>query len=191
MNNPIIKRDDYLVWIDLEMTGLEIKYDVILEIATIITDGNLNLIAHGPHMVINQPDTILDHMNEWCKKTHGVSGLTRASQESTISIQQAEEETLEFVKLFCKKNSARLAGNSVWQDRIFLQKYMPTLLDYFNYRLIDVSSIKEVIKRWYPTNNNINFTKADNHRALQDIEQSIEELKHYRKHFFIDTNQGE
>ncbi|HEX2977534.1 MAG TPA: oligoribonuclease [Candidatus Babeliales bacterium] len=185
MNKAIIKRDDYLVWIDLEMTGLEIQYDVILEVATIITDGNLNLIAHGPHLVIHQPDSILDHMNEWCKKTHGASGLTRASQESNITTEQAEAETLEFVKLFCKPNSARLAGNSVWQDRIFLQKYMPVLLNYFNYRLIDVSSIKEVIKRWYPTNEKINFQKADNHRALEDIEQSIKELQHYRTNFFI------
>ena len=182
---PLVLRDDYLVWIDLEMSGLEVQTDVILEIATIITNGNLEVIAHGPHLVINQPDLILETMNDWCKRQHGLSGLTKAVQESNITLQEAEEQTLEFVKLFCKPNTARLCGNSVWQDRIFLQKYMPTFLNYCNYRLIDVSSIKEVVKRWYPTNEAIYFAKSDSHRALDDIQASIDELKHYRAHFFI------
>ncbi|OQA34318.1 MAG: Oligoribonuclease [Candidatus Dependentiae bacterium ADurb.Bin331] len=185
MNNQIIKRDDYLVWIDLEMTGLLVEQDVILEIATIITDNNLSVVATGPHLIISQPEIVLQTMNEWCKKQHGLSGLTKAVLESVITLEQAQEETLEFIKLFCKPNSARLCGNSVWQDRIFLQKYMPLLLNYFHYRLVDVTSIKEVLRRWYPANQYLEFKKTDTHRALTDIQESIDELKHYRKHFFI------
>lgn len=187
-DQSIIRRDDYLVWIDLEMTGLDSARDVILEIATVITDNNLSIVAHGPHLVIHQPEEKLKAMDPWCTKTHTTSGLVKAVQESATSITQAERETLAFVKLFCKKNSARLCGNSIWQDRIFLAAYMPELLSYFHYRLIDISSIKELVRRWYPSNPATEFKKPDTHRASSDIIGSIEELNHYRNHFFINKD---
>lgn len=179
-----MKRDDLLVWVDLEMTGLEIQHDVILEISTIITDGNLGIIAEGPSLVIHHSDSVVQTMNSWCQKQHYQSGLAEAVKVSKTSCQEAEVQTLEFIQTYCKKNSARLCGNSIWQDRIFLTKYMPSIIEYLNYRMIDVSSIKEVIKRWFPHNPYIDFKKQDTHRALIDIKESIAELQHYRLYFF-------
>lgn len=174
-----------LIWIDLEMTGLELRVDTILEISTIITDNLLEVIAKGPTFVIHQSNEVLDAMDDWNKKHHGASGLIDAVRASTIDIKQAEERTLEFIKQHVVKNMAPLCGNSVWQDRIFLAKYMPNLETYLNYRIIDVSSVKEVIRRWYPNNSNALFKKPDNHRAEEDIIYSVAELKHYKTHFFV------
>jgi len=174
-----------LVWLDLEMTGLIIATDVILEIATVITDGNLNVIAEGPSLVIHQPEEKLIAMGKWCQDHHGKTGLIQAVSDSTITLQQAEEQTLAFIKQHCPPGTGVLSGNTVWQDRVFLDKYMPSISNYLHYRIIDVSSIKELAKRWYPDNKNIEFKKSDRHRALSDVYESIEELKWYRKSFFI------
>jgi len=174
-----------LVWLDLEMTGLIIATDVILEIATVITDGNLNVIAEGPSLVIHQPEEKLIAMGKWCQDHHGKTGLIQAVSDSTITLQQAEEQTLAFIKQHCPPGTGVLSGNTVWQDRVFLDKYMPSISNYLHYRIIDVSSIKELAKRWYPDNKNIEFKKSDRHRALSDVYESIEELKHYRRSFFV------
>lgn len=176
---------DSLVWIDLEMTGLNPVYDVILEIASIITDKDLNIIDQGPSLIIHQPDTILSQMDPWAKNQHSQSGLLKQVRASNIKIHKAEQQTLDFIKDYCPPATAPLCGNSVWQDRIFLYHYMPELLSYLHYRIIDVTSFKEVIKRWYPQNPHIFFEKKDTHRALQDIHESIAELKQYKTYFFI------
>ena len=178
------------VWIDLEMTGLNIHTDVILEIATVITDGSLNIIAEGPAFVICQPEEVLLRMDKWCVEQHGKSGLTQAVLQSNISVDYAEQETLHFIKKYCVERSGILAGNTVWQDRNFLAKYMPSIIQYLHYRLVDVSTIKEIIKHWYNKDNRENsaatdFKKSDTHRALDDIYESIAELDYYKKHFFM------
>lgn len=180
-----MKASNNLVWIDCEMTGLYVESDVLLEIATIITDSNLNEIKQGPTFVIHQPETVLSSMDSWCRTHHAASGLTQAVRESTTTLEQAEQATLELVMTYCDPQTAVLAGNSVWQDRLFLLKYMPTLMHYMHYRLVDVSSIKELVKRWYPHDPRTDFKKPDNHRALEDIAWSVEELRHYRKNFFV------
>lgn len=177
-----------LVWIDLEMTGLDAGHDTILEIATIITDNQLNILAQGPSQVIHHSDETLALMDAWNQKHHGKSGLIDAVRSSSVSMLAAEDAALTFIQAYCKKNTAPLCGNSVWQDRIFIKKYMPRLEDYLHYRIIDVSSIKEAIKRWYPESPYANFVKAENHRAMEDIIQSIEELKHYRTYFFCEKS---
>lgn len=177
-------KQEFLIWIDLEMTGLNPEIDVILEIATIITDNNLNILDQGPSLIIHQPESALALMDQWVRNVHSKSGLTDAVQKSSVTLQDAEEQTLEFISQYCQPQTGTLAGNSVWQDRNFLIKYMPNLTNYLHYRLVDVSSIKEVVQRWYPGNPNAKFKKPDNHRALQDIQESIKELAHYRKHFF-------
>lgn len=174
-----------LVWMDLEMTGLTIANDVILEIATVITDGELNVIAEGPSFIISQPEEKLAGMGKWCQDHHGKTGLTNAVRNSTISLQQAYQETLAFIKQHCPIHTGVLAGNSVWQDRVFLSKYMPDITHYLHYRIVDVTTIKELAKRWYPHNSNIEYKKNDQHRALSDVYESIAELKHFRKYFFI------
>lgn len=183
-----MKHEQNLIWIDLEMTGLNPEQDVILEIATIITDNQLNILAEGPVLTISQSSILLDTMNDWCKQQHEKSGLTQEVKDSTITVQHAEEQTLDFIRQYCFPTKSSLAGNSVWQDRIFMQKYMPKLIAYMNYRLIDVTSFKEMLRRWYPQNPYLDFKKSDKHRALPDIRESIEELKHYRAHFFIQPN---
>jgi oligoribonuclease len=178
------------VWIDLEMTGLDVHTDVILEIATVITDGDLNVIAEGPSFVISQSEEKLLRMDKWCVDQHGKSGLSKAVLESTISVENAEKETLNFIKKYCLEYTGVLSGNTVWQDRLFLKKYMPSIIQYLHYRLVDVSAIKELIKHWYskggqPKVASIDFKKSDNHRALEDIYESIAELDYYRKNFFV------
>ena len=171
-----------LVWIDLEMTGLEPDKDKILEIATIITDYTLNIIAEGPVIVINQEKSILDNMNEAVYKMHSGSGLLKKIEEFATTIAQAEEATLSFIKKFVKEGESPLCGNSIWQDKQFLQRYMPTLNNYFHYRIVDVSTVKILAKGWFPALPE--FIKNKNHRALDDIKESIEELKFYRKNVF-------
>lgn len=174
-----------LVWIDLEMTGLNPATDVILEIATIITDGQLNILSHGPSLVIYQPEEALDKMNDVVRNIHSKSGLINAVRNSSTTIAEAERQTLEFIKKHCAHYQGLLAGNSVWNDRNFIAQYMPKIKEYLNYRLIDVTSIKELINQWYPSSPNREFVKPENHRALEDIEFSIAELAHYKKYFFI------
>ena len=174
-----------LVWIDLEMTGLKAEIDVILEIATIITDNNLNILAQGPSYIIHQPEAALALMDPVVRTMHTKSGLLDKVQKTDVTIHEATEETLAFIKQYVAPNSGVLAGNSVWQDRTFLIKYMPHITNYLHYRIIDVSTIKELVQNWYPNNSQIKFKKPDNHRAMEDIDASIKELAHYRKHFFV------
>lgn len=175
-----------LVWIDLEMTGLNSQTDVILEIAALITDSQLQSVAQGPDLIIHQPESALESMNEWVKTTHTKSGLLDAVRASKISVHEAEEQILAFMQQYCKKGDAVLAGNSIWQDRSFLANYMPKIVNYCHYRLIDVSTVKELVKRWYPEDKNSDYKKADTHRALADIQESVAELAHYRNCFFKD-----
>lgn len=174
---------DNLIWLDLEMTGLNAEKDRIIEIATIVTDTNLNVIAEGPVFAIKQPDALLDSMDEWNTTHHNQSGLVKRVQESQINETQAEELTLQFLQQHVAKGKSPLCGNSVWQDRRFLARYMPNLEGYFHYRLIDVSTIKELALRWAPKIYN-GLQKESKHLALADIYESIEELRYYREHFF-------
>jgi oligoribonuclease len=180
----------HLVWIDLEMTGLDTSNDVILEIAVVITNNNLEVIAEGPSLVIHHDDAVLNNMNDWCKKQHGVSGLTKAVQESTVSLARAKDAVREFIMQHVPAQKGILCGNSVWQDALFLKHYMPEVTDYLFYRIIDVSSIKEVLQRWYPNNNKKIYIKPETHRAMEDVYASIAELKHYRMNFFVPTSKN-
>ncbi|MGO1750604.1 MAG: oligoribonuclease [Marinobacter sp.] len=174
---------NYLVWIDLEMTGLDPEKERIIEMATIITDSELNLVAEGPVVAINQPDSLLEAMDEWCTKTHGESGLTRRVQESKTTAAEAEQQTIAFLKEYMEKGKSPLCGNSIGQDRRFLVKYMPELEDFFHYRNLDVSTVKELARRWRPDVLD-GVQKKGSHLALDDIRDSINELRHYREHFF-------
>ena len=182
--NQVVKRSDYIVWVDLEMSGLDIDKDHILEMACLITDKNLNIIAEGPEVVIKQPDEVLDGMGEWCQKTHTESGLVQSVKNSTISLKNAEDMMLEFIEKYCPPGKCPLAGNSIHVDRIFLNKYMQRFNTFLHYRIVDVSSVKELCCRWYPTENSEKPYKKGNHRALEDIKASIEELQYYRKAIF-------
>lgn len=175
---------DYLVWMDLEMTGLDPDKDVIIEIATIITDGQLQTIAEGPSLVIHQTDAVMDNMNDWCKKYHGESGLTQRVKNSAISLQQAEQQTLDFIRKHVCEGDSPLCGNSIHQDRRFLVQYMPRLESWLHYRNVDVSTVKELARRWYP--DQPSWKKNGAHLALADIQESIAELKYYRKKLFKD-----
>ncbi|GGC58099.1 oligoribonuclease [Marinobacter halophilus] len=172
-----------LVWIDLEMTGLDPEKERIIEMATIITDSELNTVAEGPVIAIHQPDSLLDSMDEWCTNTHGASGLTQRVKDSSISETEAEQQTLEFLKQHLIKGQSPLCGNSIGQDRRFLVKYMPELEGFFHYRNLDVSTVKELARRWRPDVLD-GVKKKGSHLALDDIRDSIEELRHYREHFF-------
>jgi oligoribonuclease len=184
----MMKRDQNLVWIDLEMTGLNSATDVILEIATIITDSQLNIIAEGPVLIIHQPDDVLAAMGEWCQKQHGKTGLTEAVRVSTVTLEDACQQTLAFIKEYCAPQTALLSGSSIWQDRVFLQRYMPSIVDYLYYKMIDVTTVKELVTRWYPNNPNVPVKPKDGgHRALDDIRGSINALKLLRESFFIKT----
>ncbi|WP_369433959.1 oligoribonuclease [Psychromonas sp. MME1] len=174
---------DNLVWIDLEMTGLNPETDKVIEIATIVTDSNLNILAEGPQIVIHQSDQVLDAMDEWCTEHHGKSGLTDRVKASKISCEQAEQATLAFLKEWVPEGASPLCGNSIGQDRRFLVAYMPKLEAYFHYRNIDVSTIKELGRRWAPEMV-AKHKKTGTHLALQDIKESISELQHYQKYFF-------
>lgn len=172
-----------LVWIDLEMTGLNPETDKIIEIATIVTDSELNILAEGPQFVIHQSNAALDAMDEWCTEHHGRSGLTQRVQASEISCEEAESATLAFLAEWVPAGTAPLCGNSIGQDRRFMVKHMPTLEAFFHYRNIDVSTIKELGRRWAPSMVAAH-QKTGTHLALQDIKESISELQHYQKHFF-------
>jgi oligoribonuclease len=171
-----------LVWIDLEMSGLDPDTCEILEIATIITDGDLNLLAEGPDIVVHQPDPVLDAMDAWCTRQHALSGLTAQVKASTTALAQAEAHTLEFIRKFCPPGKSPLCGNSIGHDRRFLLKHMPVLASFLHYRSVDVTSIKELARRWYPELPAPE--KGETHRALDDIRESIAELRYYRQHIF-------
>lgn len=171
-----------LIWIDLEMTGLEPKTDVIIEIATIVTDADLNILAEGPSLAIHQPDEALDAMDEWCTNQHGKSGLTQRVKDSKVSVADAEQQTIIFLNEYVEAGVSPMCGNSIGQDRRFLDKYMPELEAFFHYRNLDVSTLKELAKRWKPEVA-AGVVKKGSHLALDDIKDSIEELKHYREHF--------
>lgn len=172
-----------LVWIDCEMTGLNTAVDRIIEIATLITDSELNVLAEGPELVIHRPPELLEQMNDWNRKHHGESGLTARVSASEIEIEAADEMTASFIKSYVKHGAAPLCGNSVWQDRRFIDMEMPLTAACLHYRNIDVSSFKELARRWYP--NFPHFKKQNHHRALDDIRESIEELKYYRKFLML------
>jgi oligoribonuclease len=181
----IDKKNDNLVWIDLEMSGLSPDIDVILEIATIVTDNELSVLEKGPSIVIHHEKSALLKMSDWSRKQHHKSGLLDLVESSSCTIADAEKETLSFLKRYCIPQTALLCGNSVWQDRAFLRKYMPNIIDFLHYRIVDVTSFKEVIARWYADSGYKEFVKKDTHRAFDDILESIEELRYYRKYFFI------
>ena len=175
---------DRLVWMDLEMTGLDAGEHRIIEIATLITDGELELVAEGPDLVIHQPEPVLDAMNEWSLEHHAASGLLERVRQSTVSESEAETRTLEFIQAHCREGAAPLAGNSIHVDRFFLRHSMPRVEAYVHYRNVDVTSIKELARRWYPRTFTKVPKKSDSHRALDDIRESIAELRFYRTHVF-------
>ncbi|MFC2971837.1 oligoribonuclease [Azotobacter bryophylli] len=177
MQNP-----QNLIWIDLEMTGLNPDQDVIIEMATIVTDSELNILAEGPVIAVHQSDEILAGMDEWNTRQHGRSGLTQRVRESRIDTAAAEAQTLAFLEQWVPKGKSPMCGNSICQDRRFLARYMPALEAWFHYRHIDVSTLKELAGRWAPQVRD-SFKKAGSHLALDDIRESIAELRHYREHF--------
>lgn len=170
-----------LIWIDLEMTGLDTENDRIIEMATIVTDSQLQIIAEGPVLAVHQSNELLDGMDEWNTKTHGKTGLTERVKASTLSESEAEQQTIEFLEQFISKGKSPMCGNSICQDRRFLARTMPTLEAFFHYRNLDVSSFKEIAKRWKPEIL-AGFNKKNTHKALDDIHESIEELIYYRQH---------
>ncbi len=179
---PIVNNDN-LIWIDLEMTGLEPDADKVIEIATIITDKDLNTLAEGPVIAIHQSKETMDAMDEWNTKHHGNSGLTQRVLDSQYDEQQAINLTIEFLSQWIDKGKSPMCGNSICQDRRFLARHMPELEAFFHYRHIDVSTVKELTRRWKPEILD-GFTKKGAHLALDDIRESIEELKYYRNHVF-------
>lgn len=181
-DTPQAPRNDLLIWIDLEMTGLDPTRERIIEVATLITDGDLNLIAEGPVLAVHQPDALLEAMDEWNTRTHGASGLTQRVRESRIDTAEAERQTLAFLKTYVTPNSSPMCGNSVHQDRRFMVREMPELAEFFHYRNLDVSTLKELAKRWNPQAL-AGFEKRNTHQALDDIRESLAELAHYRKTF--------
>ncbi|MFS1523281.1 oligoribonuclease [Microbulbifer sp. 2304DJ12-6] len=172
-----------LIWIDLEMTGLDPERERIIEIATIVTDARLKILAEGPALVVHQSDALLEAMDEWNTEQHGGSGLMARVKASTICEREAERETLEFLRHWVPEGASPMCGNSIGQDRRFLVKYMPQLESYFHYRNLDVSSVKELARRWRPDVLE-GIKKHSSHLALDDIRDSIEELRHYRETFF-------
>jgi oligoribonuclease len=178
----LAKSDDNLVWIDCEMTGLDPEKERLLEIAVVVTGPHLSPRIEGPVCVIHQSDELLNKMDAWNKGTHGRSGLIDKVKASTTSEQDAEEQILAFIKKYVSKNNSPLCGNTISQDRRFLVKFMPKLEAYLHYRNLDVSTLKELSKRWKPEVFN-SFKKQQKHTALADVHESIEELAHYREHF--------
>jgi oligoribonuclease len=177
------RHKDYLVWLDLEMTGLDPAKHTIMEIGTVVTDNTLKVIAEGPALAIHLPESALKGMDSWCVEHHGKSGLTDRCRKSRISMAQAEARTLEFLKKHIEPDQSPLCGNSIWQDRRFLIKYMPKLNAFFHYRIVDVSSIKELVHRWYPRSAHAP-EKKNTHHVMDDIYESIDELKFYRRAIF-------
>ncbi len=172
---------DNLIWIDLEMTGLEPHKDVIIEIATVVTDKNLNILAEGPVLAIHQSDEVMAAMDEWCTNQHGQSGLTQRVKNSTVTEADAEKQTIAFLEQYVPSGQSPMCGNTICQDRRFMVNYMPELEAFFHYRNLDVSTIKELARRWAPEVYD-GFTKDSSHLAMDDIKDSINELIYYREH---------
>ncbi|MBD3260857.1 MAG: oligoribonuclease [Candidatus Altiarchaeales archaeon] len=168
-----------LVWMDMEFTGLDPLENKVLEVATAVTDDQLNNVTAGPEIVVHQPDNVLDSMDEWNTKHHKESGLTEKSRKSSETIESAQKKTLNFLRKQTEKNQSPLCGNSVHMDRWFMKHHMPQVDRYLHYRIIDVSTIKELVERWHPQT--LKYEKKNTHRARQDILESISELKYYRK----------
>lgn len=185
-NNPtpvvLAKSDQNLVWLDCEMTGLDPEKDRLIEIAVVVSSADLAVRIEGPVFAIHQPDALLDQMDAWNKGTHGRSGLIEKVKASTVTEAQAEAEIIAFLRQYVPKGTAPMCGNSIGQDRRFLVRYMPALEAFFHYRNVDVSTLKELSKRWKPSVYS-SFKKAQKHTALADVHESIDELVHYRTHF--------
>jgi oligoribonuclease len=178
-----VDKNKTLIWIDLEMTGLQPETDRIIEIATLITDADLNILAEGPVIAVHQSDAALAAMDEWNQRTHGESGLVRRVRASRVDEAAAQQQTLDFLRQYAEPGSSPICGNSVHQDRRFLVKYMPALEAFFHYRNLDVSTVKELARRWRPELLE-GFSKKSSHQALDDIRDSVSELLYYREHFF-------
>ncbi len=177
-----MKNNQNLIWIDLEMTGLLPERDYIIEIATIVTDMHLNILAEGPVFAIHQSDALIAGMDEWNTRQHNQSGLVKRVQDSCVTEALAEKQTIEFLQQYVDKGRSPMCGNTICQDRRFLYKYMPELAAFFHYRNLDVSTLKELALRWRPQLLS-GITKQSKHLALEDIKDSIHELSYYRQHF--------
>jgi oligoribonuclease len=182
LNLPERPNETYLLWVDMEMTGLLPDHDRIIEVAIVITDTHLNTIAEAPVFAVHQADAVLDGMDEWNKNTHGRSGLIQRVKDSPYNEATVEEALIAFIQHYVPKGKSPMCGNSICQDRRFMARYMPKLEDYFHYRNLDVSTLKELCKRWTPQVAK-GFQKKTKHTALSDIQESIDELKYYREHF--------
>jgi oligoribonuclease len=176
------QNDTHLVWVDMEMSGLDPDKDVVLEVALVVTDKDLNLVEEGPVLVVHQSDAVLDAMDSWNKSTHGKSGLIDKVKASPLAEADVENQMIDFMKKHVGERKSPMCGNSICQDRRFMARHLPKLEAYFHYRNLDVSTLKELAARWRPELKD-GFKKANNHTALADIHESIEELKYYREHF--------
>ena len=188
-NMPRMKHPTNLIWLDLEMTGLDPAQNRIIEIATIVTDAQLNSLAEGPNLAVHQPEAALAAMDEWCTRTHGESGLTQRVRDSDIDCAQAEQQTLAFLQRYVEPGVSPMCGNSIGLDRRFLLAYMPQLAAFFHYRNVDVSTLKELARRWAPAVLE-SIDKEGTHLALDDVRESIAELRHYRRHLFAEAWRG-
>ncbi|VDK17328.1 unnamed protein product [Anisakis simplex] len=184
LSSGLSKVTGRLIWIDCEMTGLDVNVNRIVEIACIVTEADLSIVSEGPDLVINQPEDVLSNMSDWCKTTFKMNGLTERIRASNINTENAESQVLTFLKRHTEAGQSVLAGNSVYMDRIFINKYMPNLGAHLHYRTVDVSTVKELVKRWNPLAYTLIPRKKNAHRALDDIKESIEELKWYKANIF-------
>jgi len=183
---PPVPNESHLIWVDMEMTGLRPEVDRIIEVAVVVTDAELNVLAQGPVLAIHQPDSVLAAMDAWNTATHGRSGLTERVRASTITEAEAQATLIAFLRPWVPPGKSPMCGNSICQDRRFMARTMPELEAYFHYRNLDVSTVKELCRRWRPEVAKA-FAKRSAHTALADIEESIDELRHYRAHFFKTT----
>jgi len=182
LNGSIASQDMRLVWLDMEMTGLDPEKERIIEVAVVVTEPDLTLVAEGPVLVVHQSDALLQAMDKWNQSTHGKSGLIERVRTSTLNEDEAQTQLIDFLKEHVPAGKSPLCGNSVSQDRRFMYKYMPKLEQFFHYRTVDVSTIKELSRRWHPSLLK-GFEKKSRHEALADIYESIDELRYYREHF--------